>query len=183
MSDEKILLAISNKDERVMTAVIQKYSKLLWKVAAAVLVNAASVQDVEECVADVFIDFWLHPDKFNPNKGKLSSWLSMAARSRAIDRYRQIVKKQEVPIEEEIFSYHSELLTGILAREEKETLLSCIETLGSLDKEILTRRFYYEQKPQEIAVALDVPKKQVENHLYQTKVRLRKMLEERERRI
>ena len=65
MSDEKIFLAISNKDERVMTAVIQKYSKLLWKVAAAVLVNAAPVQDVEECVADVFIDFWLHPDKFN----------------------------------------------------------------------------------------------------------------------
>lgn len=177
LSDEKIFLAISNKDEQVMAAIMQKYSKLLWKVVSAVLVDAASVQDVEECVADVFIDFWLHPEKYNPNKGKLSSWLSMVARSRAIDRYRQIVKKKEVSIEEEIVIYHSEIITGIVIKEEKEKLLSCLKTLDSLDKEILIRRFYYEQKPKEIAVALNIPRKQVENHLYQTKIRLRKMME------
>lgn len=106
MSDEKILLAISNKDEQAMAFVMQKYTKLLWKIVSAVLVDTASVQDVEECVADVFIDFWLYPDKYNPNRGKLSSWLSMVARSKAIDRYRQIVKKKEVSMDDEIAVYH-----------------------------------------------------------------------------
>lgn len=175
MSDEKILLAISNKDEQVMAAIIQKYSKLLWKVVSAVLVNEGAVQDVEECVADVFIDFWLYPDKYDPNRGKLSSWLSMVARSKAIDRYRQTVRKKEVSIEEEMVTCHSEILTGILIKEEKEKLLSCVEALEDLDKEILIRRFYHGQKPKEISVALNVPKKQVENHLYQTKMKLRKV--------
>ncbi len=180
MSDEKILLAIQNKDEQVMAAIMQKYSRLLWKVAAAVLVNAASVQEVEECVADVFIDFWLHPDKYNPNKGKLSSWLSLVTRSKAIERYRRMAKKREIPIEEEILVYHSELLTDIVAKEEKKKLLSCIEALENLDREIVMRRYYYEQKPKEIAVALNLSKKQVENRLYQTKKKLRKMLGEQE---
>lgn len=177
MSDEKVLLAISNKDEQVMAAVMQKYTKLLWKIVSAVLVDTASVQDVEECVADVFIEFWLYPNKYNPKRGKLSSWLSMVARSKAIDRYRQTVKKKEVSIDDEIVVYHSEILTGIVRKEEQEKLSSYVETLDGLDKEILIRRFYYEQKPKEIAVALNLPKKQIENHLYQTKLKLRKMMD------
>ena len=177
MSDEKILLAISNKDEAVMSYVIQKYSKLLWKVASSVLVNVTSVQDVEECVAEVFIDFWLNPTRFDPRKGKLSSWLSMVTRSKAIDRYRRVVKKQEVPIEQEVIPYNAGLLTDIVTKEEEEKLLQCIGKLEETDRELVIRRFFYEQKPKEIAVALDMPKKQVENRLYKAKQTLRKMME------
>lgn len=114
MSDEKVLLAIKEKDERVMAAVIQKYSKLLWKVVASVLVKAATTQDIEECVADVFIHFWMNADKYNRGKGKLSSYLSMVARSKAIDRYRQMIRRQEVSIEEQVESGRIELQTILL---------------------------------------------------------------------
>lgn len=177
MSDEKVLLAIMNRDERMMSTVMNKYSKLLWKIVSAVLANTGTVQDVEECVADVFIDFWLHPDKYKPERGKLSSWLSMVARTKAIDRFRQIAKKKEFSIEEEVLTYHEEILENIVKKEEKEQLISCVEKLESGDREILLRRFYYEQKPKEIAAALNLSRKQVENHLYQTKMKLRKMME------
>ena len=55
MNDKKIISAIAARDERMLAFVVQKYSRLLWKIAAAILIDAASVQDVEECVADVFI--------------------------------------------------------------------------------------------------------------------------------
>ncbi|MCM1027755.1 MAG: hypothetical protein NC432_15125 [Roseburia sp.] len=55
MNDKKIISAIAARDERMLAFAIRKYSRLLWKIAASVLINAASVQDVEECVADVFI--------------------------------------------------------------------------------------------------------------------------------
>lgn len=177
MSDEKIILAIRNRDEAIMADVIQKYSKLLWSIASAILINASSVQDVEECVADAFIHLWQSPEKYDPEKGKLSSWLSMVTRSKAIDRYRQVVRKCEVPIEEELVQHSGELLVGIVAKEEHEALITCIEKLETQDKEIVVRRYYYEQKPKEIAVALGMPKKLVENRLYQAKQKLRKMLE------
>ena len=100
-----MLLAIKDKDEKMMAFVIQKYSKLLWKIASGVLINAASAEDIEECVADTFIHLWMNPHKYNPDKGKLFSYLSMVARSKAIDRYRKIVAKQEVTIEENL-AYH-----------------------------------------------------------------------------
>lgn len=92
LNDKKIIAALIKGDERILAFVIRKYSGLLWKIAASILINAASAQEVEECVADVFIHLWQHPEKYNPDQGKLSSWLAVLTRSKAIDRYRRIAK-------------------------------------------------------------------------------------------
>ena len=176
MRDEKILSAVKNHDEKVMAGIIEKYSKLLWKIVSSILISAGSDEDIEECVADVFIDLWLNPDKYNPEKSKLSSYLSIVARTNAIDKYRQIARRKEVLIEEVAITYKSEIIDEIIENEEKEKLISLIKELEETDREIIIRRFYYGQKPKEIAVALDMQGKQVENRLYQTKLKLKKMM-------
>lgn len=177
LTDKKIHAAIIKRDEGTMAMVIQKYSRLLWSIVSAILLNAASEFDVEEVVADVFIYFWNHPEKYDPDRGKLTTWLSVVARTKAIDRYRQITRKQEVPYEVETMASRMEPLTGVIAKEEKEKLIDCLEDLAEADREVILRRYYYDQKPSEIACALHLSKKQVENQLYQAKLRLRKKME------
>ena len=179
LNDKKIISAIKARDERMLAFVVQKYSKLLWKIAASVLINAASAQDVEECVADVFIYLWQYPEKYDPDKAKLSSWLSVVARSRAVDSYRRITRKKEISMEEIVVESLGYAENNV-ADEEKDKLRSCIEELDEKEKELIMRRYYYEQKPAEIAVALDMPKKQVENRLYYVRQKLRKMMEKQE---
>lgn len=179
LNDKKIISAIINRDEQMLAFVVQKYSKLLWKITASILINAASVQDVEECVADVFIHLWQCPEKYDPDKGRLSAWLSVIARSKAIDRYRQIIRKRELSMEEIVTE--SLVYAEIAATDaENERLLSCIGELDGKEKELIIRRYYYEQKPSEIAVVLDIPKKQVENKLYYVRQKLKKMMEDQE---
>ena len=179
LNDKKIISAIKARDERMLAFVVQKYSKLLWKIAASVLINAASAQDVEECVADVFIYLWQYPEKYDPDKAKLSSWLSVVARSKAVDSYRRIIRKKEISMEEIVVESLGYAENNV-ANEEKDELRSCIEGLDEKEKELIIRRYYYEQKPAEIAVALDMPKKQVENRLYYVRQKLRKMMEKQE---
>lgn len=50
-------MAIKGKDERVMAAVIQKYSKLLWKVVSSGLVNVTTTQDIEALDAHIKITY------------------------------------------------------------------------------------------------------------------------------
>ena len=185
LNDKKIISAIEARDERVLAFVVQKYSRLLWKIAASILINAASVQDVEECVADVFIYLWQYPEKYDPDKAKLSSWLSVVARSKAVDSYRRIARKREVSMEEIVVESLGYVETNVTDGEmeercSKDILQSCIEGLDEKEKELVIRRYYYEQKPAEIAVALDMPKKQVENRLYYVRQKLRKMMEMQE---
>ena len=164
MNDKKIIAAIAARDERMLAFVVKKYSKLLWKITASVLINAASVQDVEECVADVFIYLWQYPEKYDPEKAKLSSWLSVVARSKAVDSYRRIIRKKEISIEDIVveslgYAENNAVYEVMEDNHSREKLRSCIDELDEKEKELVMRRYYYEQKPAEIAVALDMPKK------------------------
>ena len=65
MNDEKVVKAIKDGDETAINQVIEKYSKLMWSIAGAVLKNIGATEDVEECVADLFIYLWKNPDKYD----------------------------------------------------------------------------------------------------------------------
>ena len=176
LNDEKIITAIKKRNEATINEIITKYSKLLWSVAEAVLNHVGSVQDVEECVADTFIYLWEHPEKFDHQRGKLKTWLSIVARTQAVNRYREITKRNTLPLEDADFVDQLDVADAVLEVETRQALLAAVNALGEPDREILIRRYYYDQKPKEIALALDMSVKQIDNRLYQTKRRLREML-------
>ncbi len=176
MTDITAIAGIKEKDELTICKIINKYSRLLWPIAATVLKNVGTEQDVEECVADVFIDLWENPDKYDPERGSLKSWLCMVARCRAIDRYRALSKHSTVSLESAMMVGRMGMQDALLQEETKKELVAAVNALGDVEKDILIRRYYYEQKPKEIAKALDLPLKQVENHLYRSKQKLRKAI-------
>lgn len=178
MKDEAILSALKERKESVMDHIINKYSRLLWPIASAVLKNVGSEQDVEECVADAFIYLWEHPEKFDPSRGSLKSLLCILARSRAIDRYRQITRRETVPLEETVLADNFGMQDRLVREETRRELLAAVNALGEPGREILVRRYYYDQKPREIALALGMTVKQVDNSLYRSKRTLRQALQE-----
>lgn len=165
-----MIRAIRERDEGAMGQVMGRYSRLLWSVAASVLKNAPD-QDVEECVADAFVYLWQHPERYDPGRGKLKAWLSAIARSRALDRARQLSRRQELPLEEQILEE---------APPPEDGLEELLEGLSGEEQEILRRRYRDGEKPGEIAQALGLPVKRVENRLYRGRQKLRKKLDPKE---
>lgn len=176
MNDEKMIQAIRNRDEYAIGAVMDAYVKLLWSIAGQILHNIGAVQDIEECVADTFIYLWEHPEKFDARRGRLKTWLSVIARTQAINRCREIVKRNTVSLEETACIEQMGVVDTVLQADARRKLATAINALGAEEREILLRRYYYDQKPREIAFALNINVKQVDNRLYQTKRKLREML-------
>ena len=104
MNDKKLIAAIKKQDPAAINTVIERYSKLLWSIISPILTQSAGTQEVEECVADVFIYLWMHPEKFAPERGSLKSWLSILARSQAIDRVRALSRKNTLPLKTTAFT-------------------------------------------------------------------------------
>lgn len=88
----------------------------------------------------------------------------------------ELSKNNTVPLDDTVFIEQTDICDGMMDSETKRMLISAVRALGEPEQEILIRRYYYDQKPKEIAVALDMPVKQVENHLYRTKQKLRAIL-------
>ena len=106
----------------------------------------------------------------------LKTWLSIIARTQALNRCREITKRDTVPLEDINFIDHIGVADDVLKEETRRALVAAINALGEPEREILIRRYYYDQKPKEIALALDMSAKQVDNRLYQTKLKLREAL-------
>lgn len=174
MQEKNIIDAIKAGDEQAMQKIICRYSRLLWSIVGAVLSQVGTTEDMEECVADVFIDLWEHPQKYDESRGSLKAWLSVIARNKAIDRYRQKTKIQTIPLEETVLAQ-----MGVEPEmENKEGLQEALAELTEEEKEILLRRYVYQQKPKEMAVALGLSVKQIENRLYRIKAKMRKQMEQ-----
>ncbi len=176
MKDHQLIAGIRAREEEAMAQCMRTYSRLLWPIASAVLRNVGSDQDVEECVADAFVYLWEHPDRWESGRGSLKSWLCILARSRAIDRYRQLTRHTEIPLEEAVLADRFGMQEALEQEETRQELLTAIRGLGEPGREILIRRYYHDQKPRDIALALDLTVKQVDNALYRTKRQLREML-------
>lgn len=172
MNDQQIVRGVARRDETAIRCAMDKYGRLLWSVAASVLGHEAPTADIEECVADVFIYFWQHAEAFDPGRGNLKTWLAVVARSRAVDRRRQLLRREEVSLDQERLAESLQREEGLDA-ETREALCRAVDALEERDREILLRRFAWGQKPREIALALGLPVKQVENRLYRSKQKLR----------
>lgn len=66
--------------------VYEEHHRSVYTTAYRVLGNAAQAQDV---VQDVFLRLWRNPDKFDPRRGDIGSYLRVMARSRAVDLWRE----------------------------------------------------------------------------------------------
>lgn len=179
MGDEAMIRGIRNRDGEAINRIMDKYARLLWPIADAVLKNIGSEQDVEECVADAFIHLWEHPEKFDPRRGKLKSYLCILVRSRAIDRYRELSRRSALPLEEAVLARSAGMQEVLLDQETRRELMTAVTALKEPDREILIRRYFRDQKPRQIALAMGMTVKQVDNCLFRTKRLLRQTLEEK----
>lgn len=174
MNDERTIRAIAARDERAMDRLMDRYSRLLWSVASKVLQGVGTEEDLEECVADVFVFLWMNPEKFDPARGSLKSYLAMVARSRALNRCRQLSRHDAVALDDLPPSQEPAAQDTLLLPD--DALRSAIDGLREPDREIVIRRYCYDEKPREIAASLHLPVKQIENRLYRAKQLLRDRL-------
>ena len=171
IQDREIIEKLKNGDGQAISDIMARYERLLWKIVNAVLGKSGSVEDAEECVADVFIELWKEPDRFDPEKGSLKTWLSMRARSLAVDRYRKI-KRLEHDTLDALEVEGTDPEAEVIRSEELGILHDALGSLPDIDREIIERRYLDEQSPKEISLALGIDVKKVRNVLFRAKRKL-----------
>ena len=175
-----LLEMLSSGDKEAFYRIMEKYNKLLWVVVGGVLNNVGTNEDIEECISDVYVSLWQKPKAYDPRKGSLKTYLAVVAKSKALDRYRKLTKVKIVELDEAIRSSNDDLLEYIAKRDMYSELYEAIRSLKEPDREILIRRYFFDEKPSGIAEKTSLPTKEVENRLYQSKIRLREALKAKE---
>lgn len=84
-SDASVVARMATGDERALAELYDRHGALVFSLAHSILGDAA---DAEEATADVFLQVWRAAATFDASRASVAAWLSMVARSRALDRVR-----------------------------------------------------------------------------------------------
>jgi RNA polymerase sigma-70 factor (ECF subfamily) len=83
--DPELVSRAASGDERAIAALYDRYGGVLYAVAYRITGQRA---DAEEVVLEAFAQVWRDAPRFDPARGSAAGWLTMIARSRALDLVR-----------------------------------------------------------------------------------------------
>ena len=180
MDESMVINLLRADDPEAFIEIIESYNNYLWVIVGGILNRVGSRADVEECISDVYLRLWRNRSAYDPEKGTLKAYLATLARNGALNKYRQLTKVHLVSFQDTQIEATDDLLAQVIAHEQYQALYDAICTLREPDKEIIIRRYFFDEKPASIAAQISLPVKEVENRLYQSKLRLRKRLRNQE---
>ena len=178
MTDEEISIKLLKKDLNVFDYIMDNYNKLLWLVIGNILGKAGTPEDVEDCISDVYIKLLENPKLYDYKKGSLKSFLVRVGKNLAIDRYRKLTKNNLIEFNEQINSQEEDALQSIISKENSKKVLNALNSLKEPDKEIIIRRYFFGEKPKDISEKMLLNVKQIDNKLYQGKIKLKDILKD-----
>lgn len=131
-----------------------QYVGAVRRTVAAILKNPSDVEDV---VQEVFLQAWTGADRFNPARGSTAAWLTVIARTRAIDRLRGRARTGRSADIAARASSAPDGFVALMLAERADALRSGFSRLESAQQDLLSLAFHDGVSHSRIAQLLGIP--------------------------
>ncbi len=85
-TDEQLIIALTRGETWAMTALYDRYARLVYSLALRMLNDRAAAEEVAQ---EVFVKVWRRAREFDAQRGKFSAWLTGITHHHAIDELRR----------------------------------------------------------------------------------------------
>ncbi len=207
-SDEDLAERLHRRDPEALETLIFRYSRELFYFIRLVLDGVGVTQDAEECVNDLFVAVWQEIDTFDSARGTLRTWLTMRAKYIALDRRRQLCRRQthNVQVADESRQWTSSDSGGrkvsgwggydndnrvalpphpeasmehlLEQSERREELRLALAMLPELDRYLIYQRYFKFASTEELAAKTGLTRHAVDTRLWRARKSLRELLKE-----
>ncbi|MAS37503.1 MAG: hypothetical protein CL610_26130 [Anaerolineaceae bacterium] len=153
----ELIRRIRQQDQQALTELYEAYGQLVYNMAMHVLRNETAAEEVTQ---DIFLQVWRKPESWDPEKGKLTSWLLASTRYRAIDRLRSEERRpmrQSVSIDDLAHLLSSRETVGDSQHDTRRMLRQILKELPAEQRQVINLAFFRGLTHSEIAEQLDLP--------------------------
>ena len=176
MPSQSLLGRVAARESDSLTVCIEQYGNLIWSLARR---YSPSQADAEDAVQEIFLEIWQKADRFNPVMAAESTFVTMIARRRLIDRYRKQTRSIETS------SFGSELDGQLVATssstvetiDEAAKATRCLEGLQPNQRDILRRSIHEGQSHSQISNDFEIPLGSVKSFARRGLIQLRQCME------
>ena len=181
MEDTKLLRLLRKDPSAGMEILMDRYAGLVYAVVRGKLASSFHVSsDIEDCVADVFSEFYHDLDKFDPSISSIKSYLCVLARNNAIDILRRRGRQaRDISIDDPDILIQIaddfDLVSELCEEEMRREVLCAVSDLGEPDSSIIVRKYIFGESSKEIAERLGLTVSNVDTRTHRALNKLRKL--------
>lgn len=180
ITDAELVHQLWQGDLECLGPLYDRYSDLVYTIALRILRDVTSAEDLTQ---DVFLTL-THRRGYSPERGSLSSYLSLLTRSRAIDRIRAQSTRHKYMNEWKHHSHHSQPsrlnpMENASQQERTTFVKDALTHLTTEQRQALELSYYQGQSQTEIAQHLGVPLGTVKSWMRRGLLKLRSHLQDK----
>ena len=176
---KQLITATAQGDERAFAAFYDATCGKVHGIACYILKDEALA---EEVTMDTFLQVWREAENYREQQAQPLAWLTMIARSRAIDRLRSRNNSHllfdGVDHENDLIDPQQQPDECLMANECSEQVRACFAQLPQIQRELLGLAFFKGLSHHEIALHSDMPLGTVKTHIRQGMARMHTLLAE-----
>ena len=143
------------QEPEALTEAFNRYAGLVFGVCRRVLHDESLAEDVTQ---EVFVSLWRFPNRFDPSRGTLRSWLGMLAHHRSVDRVRS--EKRRTMYEEQsddLAPVCNDVELDAAANWLSERVRQALDKLPCEQRDVVVLAYYGNRSYRQVAVDLDIP--------------------------
>lgn len=175
--DVDLIASLRQGNQHALSILYDRYGGLVYSLALKLLDRSDQAEDLTQ---DVFLSFWKQ-EKFDPTRAKLSSYLCLITRSKAIDQLRSRCReKKSIERWQEYVLPATELpnlFDLVTFTEEQVIVRQSLSTLTDHQRQTLELSYYQDLSQSAIAKQLNLPLGTVKTHMRQGLIKLRQLLQ------
>jgi RNA polymerase sigma factor (sigma-70 family) len=173
--DAALVRRIVDRDREAFDALYDRHAAAVYGIARRVLRDLALAEDV---VQEVFLEIWSRPERFDPNRGTLRTWLLMIAHRRSVDAVRSAAACRAVYVDpiDDLGPPAEDTQDAALRHADIETVQHALAALPVDQRRALLLAYWGGHTQAEIAALTGVPIGTVKSRVYSGFHRLRAQL-------
>jgi RNA polymerase sigma-70 factor, ECF subfamily len=156
LDDAELVRVILDGDARALEEVYARHGAAVYGLARRVLADNERAEDV---VQEVFLRLWNQPERFDPQRGALRSFLNRETHSRAIERRRSDSARyaREERHDRERVEPAYDLEAAALDTIRSESMRSAIAELSDGERAAIAMAYFGGRTYREVAIELGQP--------------------------
>ena len=136
--------------------------------------RGADAETANDLAASVFERALSRLEQYDPRKAQIQTWLFAIAHNLSINHWKS--QREIIPLEDELPDNNSPLEEIVIGAQDKERVLSALQTLDPRSREIIALKFSSELTNREIAAMTKLSEANVGIILYRSLLKLRSLL-------
>ena len=175
LDDAALAAAVAARDDRALAEVYRRHGPACFALARRVLFDRTLA---EEVVQEIFVRLWNDPQRYEPGRGSLRSFLIAQAHGRSVDLLRAETarRRREDREARERAEPVVDLEREVLNLSERETVRDALAALPEAERVAIELAYFGGHTYREVAALLEQPEGTVKSRIRSGMLRLRAAL-------